>query len=177
MSRVGLSKIIIPDGVTITSEMDSISAKGSKGELSVKIHHSIDFSINENEIVFKPKKTDQRTKALWGTMRANIANIVKGVSTGFEIKLDIVGVGYRAQIQGNKVVLNLGFSHPVEMLIPNGIKVSSSKPTELILFGSDRQQLGQFAANIRSKRPPEPFKGKGVKYADEIILRKEGKKK
>ena len=114
---------------------------------------------------------------MWGTTRANVANVIKGVSEGFTKMMELNGVGYRAQVQGNKVVLNLGFSHPVEMIIPEGIKVTSEKPTELKLFGYNKQDLGQFAANLRSKRPPEPFKGKGIKYSDEFIFRKEGKKK
>ena len=177
MSRIGLSKIVVPEGVTVTHNESTILAKGINGELSLEVNDLIDFSFKNNEIHFTPKTKDQKSKALWGTMRANLANIIKGVSSGFEIRLEIVGVGYRAQVQGNKIVLNLGLSHPVEIQVPSGIKVSSSKPTELILSGSNRQQLGQFAANIRSKRPPEPFKGKGIRYLNEIVFRKEGKKK
>ena len=114
---------------------------------------------------------------MWGTTRANVANIVKGVSEGFIKEMELNGVGYRAKVQGNKITLNLGYSHPVEMEVPNGIKVTSEKPTELKLFGANKQELGQFAANLRSKRPPEPFKGKGIKYSNEFIFRKEGKKK
>ena len=177
MSRVGSSSIKIPDGVSITKESNKIIAKGKNGELSIDYHSSIDIKIDDNIINISTFKGNKQTKALWGTTRANLANVVKGVSEGFEIKLEINGVGYRAQVQGSKIILSLGYSHPVEMIIPSGIKVSSEKPTELLLFGADRQALGQFAANIRSKRPPEPFKGKGIKYSNEFIFRKEGKKK
>ncbi len=177
MSRVGLSNIKIPDGVTVIQDADKISAKGKVGELSVKTNKIINIKIDNNIIVLSANKKTKQAKALWGTTRANVANIIKGVSEGFEKILELSGVGYRAQVQGSKIILNLGYSHPVEMLVPSGIKVTSEKPTELKLFGADRQLLGQFAANVRSKRPPEPFKGKGVKYLNEFIFRKEGKKK
>ena len=177
MSRIGLIAIKIPDGVTVTQDADKISAKGKNGELSVKTHEFINIKINNNIVVISAKKETKQAKALWGTTRANVANIIKGVSEGFEKNLELSGVGYRAQVQGSKIILNLGYSHPVEMLVPSGIKVTSEKPTEFKLFGADRQLLGQFAANVRSKRPPEPFKGKGVKYVNEFIFRKEGKKK
>lgn len=177
MSRVGLSSIKIPEGVTVTQSDNTIFAKGKIGELSVNTHYLIDVKIENNEIIFSSKRKSKLANSLWGTTRANVANIVKGVSDGFEKHMELNGVGYRAQVQGNKVILSLGYSHPVEMIVPNGIKVSSEKPTELKLFGSNKQELGQFAANLRSKRPPEPFKGKGIKYSDEFIFRKEGKKK
>ncbi len=177
MSRVGLSNIKIPDGVTVFQDADKISAKGKVGELSVKTNEIINIKIDNNIIVLSTNKKTKQAKALWGTTRANVANLIKGVSEGFEKILELSGVGYRAQVQGSKIILNLGYSHPVEMLVPSGIKVTSEKPTELKLFGADRQLLGQFAANVRSKRPPEPFKGKGVKYLNEFIFRKEGKKK
>jgi len=177
MSRVGISNIKIPEGVTVTQDADKISAKGRVGELSVKTNEIINIKIDNNIIVLSTNKKTKQAKALWGTTRANVSNIIKGVSEGFEKILELSGVGYRAQVQGSKIILNLGYSHPVEMLVPSGIKVTSEKPTELKLFGADRQLLGQFAANVRSKRPPEPFKGKGVKYINEFIFRKEGKKK
>ena len=177
MSRVGMSNIKIPEGVTVTQDADKISAKGRVGELSVKTNEIINIKIDNNIIVLSTNKKTKQAKALWGTTRANVSNIIKGVSEGFEKILELSGVGYRAQVQGSKIILNLGYSHPVEMLVPSGIKVTSEKPTELKLFGADRQLLGQFAANVRSKRPPEPFKGKGVKYINEFIFRKEGKKK
>ena len=177
MSRVGMSNIKIPEGVTVTQDADKISAKGKVGELSVKTNEIINIKIDNNIIVLSTNKKTKQAKALWGTTRANVSNIIKGVSEGFETILELSGVGYRAQVQGSKIILNLGYSHPVEMLVPSGIKVTSEKPTELKLFGADRQLLGQFAANVRSKRPPEPFKGKGIKYLNEFIFRKEGKKK
>ena len=177
MSRVGLSSIKIPEGVTVTQFDNKIVAKGKIGELSVDTHNLIDVKIENNEIIFSSKRKSKLANSLWGTTRANVANVVKGVSVGFEKNMELNGVGYRAQVQGNKIILSLGYSHPVEMVVPNGIKASSEKPTELKLFGSNKQELGQFAANLRSKRPPEPFKGKGIRYANEFILRKEGKKK
>ena len=177
MSRVGLNCVKIPDGVTVTYDDGELTAKGKNGELSVKTHNLIDINIYNNEISFKLKNNSKFGRSLWGTTRANVANVIKGVSQGFTKDLELSGVGYRAQVQGKKVVLNLGYSHPVEMNIPDGIKVTSEKPTELKLFGYNKQELGQFAANLRSKRPPEPFKGKGIKYSDEFIFRKEGKKK
>ena len=177
MSRIGLKIIEIPDDVTVNQESNKIIAKGKNGELSVEIHQSIICKIENNIINFSTGSNNKNVRAFWGTTRANVANIIKGVSEGFTIKMELMGVGYRVQVQGNKIVLSLGYSHPVEMQIPNGIKASSEKPTELVLFGADKQSLGQFAANLRSKRPPEPFKGKGIRYANEYIFRKEGKKK
>ncbi len=177
MSRVGLNVIKIPDDVTVTYGDGEFTAKGKNGALSLKTHTLIDINIENNEISFKSKNNSKFGRSIWGTTRANIANVIKGVSQGFTKEMELNGVGYRAQVQGNKVVLSLGFSHPVEMNIPDGIKVTSEKPTELKLFGYNKQELGQFAANLRSKRPPEPFKGKGIKYSNEYIFRKEGKKK
>jgi large subunit ribosomal protein L6 len=125
----------------------------------------------------KPARDTRQAKALWGTMRANLSNMVVGVSAGFTRKLEINGVGYRAAMQGNKLVLSLGYSHPVEMDVPAGLTVNVENNTNIMISGADKQRLGQFAAEVRAKRPPEPFKGKGVKYADEYIVRKEGKKK
>ena len=177
MSRVGLSAIDIPEGVTVNNDNNVFYAKGKIGELTINLNKGIKVLIENSKVSFSTINLDNSSKALWGTTRANVANLIKGVSEGFTIKMEINGVGYRAQVQGNKIILNLGYSHQVEMSIPKNIKVTSEKPTELILFGVDKQELGQFAANIRSKRPPEPFKGKGVKYATEHIFRKEGKKK
>ena len=177
MSRVGSNCVKIPDGVTVSYDEGELTAKGKNGELSVKTHNLIDINIYNNEISFKLKNNSKFGRSLWGTTRANVANVIKGVSQGFTKDMELSGVGYRAQVQGKKVVLNLGYSHPVEMNIPDGIKVTSEKPTELKLFGYNKQELGQFASNLRSKRPPEPFKGKGIKYSNEYIFRKEGKKK
>ena len=177
MSRVGNAPVSIPDGVTLTIDADVIKVKGSNGELQKKIPSSVDVSIDDKFVKFSLNGSDNQSRSLWGTTRAHVANMVKGVSTGFTKNLEINGVGYRAAMQGNKLQLNLGFSHPVEMLVPEGIKVSVEGNTKIAVTGADKELIGMFAAEIRSKRPPEPFKGKGVKYAEEYIVRKEGKKK
>jgi large subunit ribosomal protein L6 len=137
----------------------------------------VTLSVDDNVATLKPARDTRQAKALWGTMRAQISNMVVGVSAGFTRNLQINGVGYRAAMQGNKLVLNLGFSHPVEMDVPAGLSVAVENNTTIVISGADKQLLGQFASEVRGKRPPEPFKGKGVKYADEYIVRKEGKKK
>jgi len=177
MSRVGNAPVSIPDGVTLTIDADVIKVKGSNGELQKKIPSSVGVSIDDKLVKFSLKGSDNQSRSHWGTTRAHVANMVKGVSTGFTKNLEINGVGYRATMQGNKLQLNLGFSHPVEMLVPEGIKVSVEGNTKIAVTGADKELIGMFAAEIRSKRPPEPFKGKGVKYAEEYIVRKEGKKK
>jgi large subunit ribosomal protein L6 len=143
----------------------------------MSIPSGVSIEIADNTIVVKPNKKDTAGRALWGTVRANISNLVAGVSTGFVRRLEINGVGYRAQMQGSKLQLNLGYSHPVVMDIPAGISVTVDNNTKIEISGADKQLLGQFASEVRAKRPPEPFKGKGVKYAEEYIVRKEGKKK
>ena len=177
MSRVGSNAIIIPTDVTISHENGSVTVKGKNGELSAPLHTDVSLSIENNVATLKPVRETRQSKALWGTMRSTINNMVVGVSTGFTRNLQINGVGYRAAMQGTKLVLNLGFSHPVEMEIPVGLKVAVDNNTTLVISGADKQLLGQFASEVRAKRPPEPFKGKGVKYAEEHIVRKEGKKK
>jgi large subunit ribosomal protein L6 len=177
MSRVGNSPVKVPDGVTLSYQGNELSAKGSKGELNMSIPSGVSIEIADNTIVVKPNKKDTAGRALWGTVRANISNLVAGVSTGFVRRLEINGVGYRAQMQGSKLQLNLGYSHPVVMDIPAGISVTVDNNTKIEISGADKQLLGQFASEVRAKRPPEPFKGKGVKYAEEYIVRKEGKKK
>ena len=177
MSRVGSNAIIIPADVTMSRENGSIVVKGKNGELSAPMRIDVSLSIDDNVVTLKPVRETRHSKALWGTMRATINNMVVGVSTGFTRNLQINGVGYRAAMQGNKLVLNLGFSHPVEMDIPVGLKVAVENNTTVVISGADKQLLGQFASEVRAKRPPEPFKGKGVKYAEEHIVRKEGKKK
>jgi large subunit ribosomal protein L6 len=151
--------------------------KGKNGELSTPLHGDIELSLADNVATLKLVRDTRQAKALWGTMRANLSNMVVGVSAGFTRKLEINGVGYRAAMQGNKLVLSLGYSHPVEMDVPAGLKVNIENNTSVTITGADKQLLGQFAAEVRAKRPPEPYKGKGVKYADEYIVRKEGKKK
>ena len=177
MSRVGSNAITIPDDVTLSHEGGSVIVKGKNGELSAPLHSDVSLSIEDNVATLEPARETRQSKALWGTMRATINNMVVGVSTGFTRNLQINGVGYRAAMQGNKLVLNLGFSHPVEMEIPAGLKVVVENNTTVVISGADKQLLGQFASEVRAKRPPEPFKGKGVKYAEEHIVRKEGKKK
>ena len=177
MSRVGSNAITIPADVTVLHEGGSIIVKGNKGELSAPINNDVSLFIENNVITLKQKRETRQSKAMWGTMRATINNMVVGVSTGFTRNLLINGVGYRAAMEGNKLVLNLGFSHPVEMEIPPGLTVAVDNNTTVVITGADKQLLGQFASEVRAKRPPEPFKGKGVKYAEEHIVRKEGKKK
>jgi large subunit ribosomal protein L6 len=177
MSRVGNAPIKLPDGVNLSANGAVLTAKGSKGELTMTVPSSVDVSIEDKVVTVKPGKKDTSGKAIWGTVRANINNMVAGVSTGFTRNLEINGVGYRAAMQGNKIQLNLGYSHPVEMEIPAGLSVKVENNTKIEITGADKQLLGQFASEIRAKRPPEPFKGKGVKYAEEHIVRKEGKKK
>ena len=177
MSRVGSNAITIPADVTLSHEDGSVIVKGKNGELSAPLHSDVSLSIEDNVATLKPVRETRQSKALWGNMRAIINNMVAGVSTGFTRNLQINGVGYRAAMQGNKLVLNLGFSHPVEMEIPAGLKVVVENNTTIIITGADKQLLGQFASEVRAKRRPEPFKGKGVKYAEEHIVRKEGKKK
>ena len=177
MSRVGSMPITLPDGVELTTSDKQLHAKGSKGELSMSLPASIDVKITEKIVNITPLRKDNSGQALWGTVRANVANMVTGVSTGFSRVLEINGVGYRAAMQGSRIQLNLGYSHPVVMDVPTGLTVNVENNTRIVINGSDKQKIGQFAAEIRAKRPPEPFKGKGVKYADEHIVRKEGKKK
>ena len=177
MSRVGSSAITIPADVTVSHEGGVMVVKGKNGELSAPLHDDVELSLADNVATLKPARDTRQAKALWGTMRANLNNMVVGVSAGFTRKLEINGVGYRAAMQGNKLVLSLGYSHPVEMDVPAGLSVNVENNTNIMITGADKQLLGQFAAEVRAKRPPEPFKGKGVKYADEYIVRKEGKKK
>ena len=177
MSRIGSSAITIPADVTLSNDGGVIVVKGKNGELSTSLHSDVELSVADNVATLKPVRDTRQAKALWGTMRSNLNNMVVGVTEGFTRKLEINGVGYRAAMQGNKLVLSLGFSHPVEMEVPAGLKVAVENNTSVTITGADKQLLGQFASEVRAKRPPEPFKGKGVKYSDEYIVRKEGKKK
>jgi large subunit ribosomal protein L6 len=177
MSRVGKYPVTVPDGVTVEIANDAIKAKGKLGELSAPISSEIDVVQEGNVIKVTPKRETKKARAMWGTTRALVNNIVTGVSEGFTVNLEINGVGYRAAVEGNDLVLALGFSHPVRFPIPDGITMKCERPTAIAISGSDKQVVGQLAAEIRAFRPPEPFKGKGVKYATETILRKEGKKK
>jgi len=177
MSRVGQAVIEVPEGVEINQNGNLISAKGVYGELSTVVNKAVVVEINAKKIIVVPNDKSSKGRALWGTTRALINNVVKGVSVGFVKNMEIVGVGYRGALQGNKLSLSLGLSHPVEMEIPEGLSIKMDGNTKFTISGADKQKLGQFAAVVRSKRPPEPFKGKGIRYSDEFILRKEGKKK
>ena len=177
MSRVGKKPVPVPKGVTITIADGMVKAKGGKGELSFPIVDEVEVSQEDDEILVKPLGEDKRSRAMWGMQRAQIANIIHGVAQGFERDLEINGVGYRAAVQGKKLTLQLGYSHDIEYAIPDGIQIACERPTAIKVSGIDKQKVGQVAAEIRAFRPPEPYKGKGVKYADEYIFRKEGKKK
>ena len=177
MSRVGQAIINIPNGVEVKKIDNKFLVKGSKGELSGPLNEVVDVTINEKVIKVELKDNNVKNKALWGTTRALINNAVQGVSVGFEKEMEIVGVGYRGTLQGKKLILNLGLSHPVEVLVPDYINIKMDGNTKFTISSPDKQKLGEFAAMIRSKRPPEPFKGKGVRYSNEFILKKEGKKK
>ena len=168
MSRVGNSAIAIPSDVTVSQEGGMVIVKGKNGELSAPLHRDVELSVADNMATVAPRRDSKQAKALWGTMRATVNNMVAGVTNGFTRKLEINGVGYRAAMQGNKLVLSLGFSHPVEMEVPAGLKVSVENNTQVLIAGADKQLIGQFASEVRSKRPPEPFKGKGVNMLTNI---------
>ena len=177
MSRIGQAIIKIPDGIEVKHEGNNFWAKGLKGELTAPVSSTVNVTIKDKTISVEPKNNDAKSKAIWGTTRALINNAVSGVSQGFTKDMEIVGVGYRGALQGKKLSFSLGLSHPVEIEVPEGILVKMDGNTKFTISGADKQKLGEFAAMIRSKRPPEPFKGKGIRYANEFILRKEGKKK
>lgn len=177
MSRIANQPVEIPSGVEVSISGQTINVKGTKGAVSFDAHPSVEV-INENSsIKFSARAGKSNAHAMSGTVRSLVNNIVTGVSKGFERKLQLVGVGYRAQVQGKQLNLSLGFSHPVEFMVPDGINIETPSQTEIIVSGIDKQQVGQVSADIRAYRPPEPYKGKGVKYADERIIRKEAKKK
>ncbi len=177
MSRVANNPVVLPSGVEVKFNGQDVEVKGAKGTLQHSIHPSVEVTQDDNKLRFAPRNSAKKSRALAGTTRALLNNMVLGVTDGFERKLEINGVGYRAQAQGNSVNLTLGFSHPVEYTLPEGVTAESPKPTELVLKGIDKQRVGQAAADIRAFRPPEPYKGKGVRYADETVRRKEAKKK
>ena len=177
MSRIGQAIIKIPDGIEVKHEGNNFWAKGSKGELNAPVTDTVKISIKDDIISIEPKNNNAKSKAIWGTTRALINNAVIGVSIGFTKDMEIVGVGYRGVLQGKTLSLSLGLSHPVEIEVPEGILVKMDGNTKFTISSADKQKLGEFAAMVRSKRPPEPFKGKGIRYANEFILRKEGKKK
>ncbi|MHA1523055.1 MAG: 50S ribosomal protein L6 [Alphaproteobacteria bacterium] len=177
MSRIGKLPVALPSGVTATIEGQNVAIKGPKGALSAIMVDDVVAVLNDGEISITPRDETKRSRSMWGTYRTVVANMVEGVSTGYTKTLEINGVGYRAQLQGRTIKLALGFSHDVNYPLPEGIDAAIAKPTEIVLSGIDKQKIGQTAAEIRRFRPPEPFKGKGVKYAGEHIFRKEGKKK
>ena len=177
MSRVGKHPVVIPAGVTVDLKGQHLKAKGKRGELELTVHDDVSVAREGDKLVFKPRFETRRARMQWGTARNLASNVVKGVSDGFSINLEINGVGYRAQADAKNLKLQLGFSHDVELPIPAGIQIKALKPTEIEISGADRQKVGQIAAEIRSLRPPEPYKGKGIKYSTETIRRKEGKKK
>lgn len=177
MSRVAKAPVELPSGVTVDLKGQLVSVKGSKGNLQQEIHSAVEVKVEDNQIMFAPKGGAANANALAGTMRSLVGNMVEGVANGFEKKLQLVGVGYRAKASAKTLDLTLGFSHPVVFEIPEGITIETPSNTEVIVKGVDKQLIGQVAANIRAYRPPEPYKGKGVKYADEVVRRKEAKKK
>jgi large subunit ribosomal protein L6 len=177
MSRVGKKPVQVPSGVTASLAGQKVSVKGSKGELHFTVPDEVTVAMDGGAITVTPKGLDKRSRAMWGMSRAQIANLMTGVSKGFEKKLEINGVGYKAAAQGKVLKLSLGYSHDIDYEVPAGIAIATPKPTEIIVTGIDRQKVGQVAAEIREYRGPEPYKGKGVKYEGEFIFRKEGKKK
>lgn len=177
MSRVANNPITIPNGVEVKLDNQQVSVKGAKGAMEHRIHDAVGMKIEDNVITFEMREGFDNAKALAGTTRALVNNMVFGVSQGFEKKLTLIGVGYRAQVQGKNLNLTLGYSHPIDFPIPEGLQIETPSQTEIIIRGSDKQMVGQAAAKIRGYRPPEPYKGKGVRYTDEHVVRKEAKKK
>jgi large subunit ribosomal protein L6 len=177
MSRIGNKAVAVPSGTTANIEGQTVKVKGPKGALSVVVHDDVAVKLEDGHIMVSPRADTKRARSQWGTSRTLVANLVTGVSKGFEERLEINGVGYRAAVQGKNLQLALGYSHDIVYPIPVGITIATPRPVEIVISGSDRQQVGQVAAEIRGYRPPEPYKGKGVKYASERIFRKEGKKK
>ena len=176
MSRIGNRKIVIPEGVSVELNDNIVKVTGKLGELSLELPNVIKMEIKDNEITLTRINEIKTTKAMHGTTNANITNMIKGVTEGYKKNLEIIGVGYRFNLQGNKLVINAGYSHPVEMEIPAGLKLEIISNTEISVFGISKELVGEFAANIRKVRQPEPYKGKGIRYKDEYIRRKEGKK-
>ena len=177
MSRVGKYPVEVPAGVTIAIVDGILTAKGKLGELQLPLTEYVETTVVEGKVSVKPRSKVPQAQMMWGTTRANIANMIKGVSTGYAKTMEITGTGYRASVQGTNLVINLGFSHDVVYPVPVGITITTPRPTAITVSGVDKRQVGQVAAEIRSYRPPEPYKGKGVRYDNETIRRKEGKKK
>jgi large subunit ribosomal protein L6 len=177
MSRIGKKAVPVPSGVTASVEGQTVKMKGPKGALQYVVPDDIVVKMEKGAIKVDPRDETKRARSMWGTSRTLVSNLVAGVTRGFETKLEITGVGYRAAMQGKNLQLQLGFSHDVIFPVPDGIAIATPKPTEIVVSGIDKQRVGQVAAEIRAFRPPEPYKGKGVRYAGEFIFRKEGKKK
>jgi large subunit ribosomal protein L6 len=177
MSRVGKKPVAVPSGVTATVTGQTVKMKGSKGELSFLVPEEVSVAMENGAVAVAPRDESKSARAKWGMSRAQVQSLVDGVTKGFEKKLEVNGVGYRAQVAGKVLKLSLGYSHDIDYPIPAGVTITTPKPTEIVIAGIDKQKVGQTAAEIRDYRGPEPYKGKGVKYADEFIFRKEGKKK
>ena len=177
MSRVGKHPVSIPSGVDVSLSGQTLTAKGRLGALSLVVGSEVSASIGDGTVTIIPNSDTKRSRAMWGTTRALVENMVTGVSTGFSVNLEITGVGYRAQVQGETLNLQLGYSHDIPFPIPGDARITCERPTAITVTGADRQRVGQIAADIRAYRPPEPYKGKGIKYATETVRRKEGKKK
>ncbi len=177
MSRVGKYPVEIPQGVQVALSGGQVTVKGRLGELQMPLTDQVEAKVEGDRVVVAPRGNARQARMMWGTTRANIANMVRGVSAGYSRSMEITGTGYRAAVQGKNLTLNLGFSHDVVFPIPDGIKITCERPTAVKVEGTDKRLVGQVAAEIRGFRPPEPYKGKGVRYADETIRRKEGKKK
>ncbi|MEM8744701.1 MAG: 50S ribosomal protein L6 [Pseudomonadota bacterium] len=177
MSRTGAKAVSVPDGVNANIEGQSVSVKGPKGELSAILVDEVEAQMTDDGIKITPRSETKRARSMWGMSRTQVANLVAGVTDGFEKSLEIIGVGYRAQLQGKTLQLQLGLSHDVKYPIPDGIEIKCPSQTEIVVSGIDKQKVGQVAAEIRRFRPPEPYKGKGIRYVGEYVFRKEGKKK
>ena len=177
MSRVGKYPVPVPAGVTLVMDGRMLTAKGKLGELKLELTDAVDLEIEASQVAVKPRGDDRRSRTLWGTTRSLVQSMVTGVSTGFTKSMEINGTGYRAAVQGKDLVMNLGYSHEIRYPMPAGITITTERPTAIKVEGMDKQKVGQVAAEIRAFRGPEPYKGKGVKYVNEVILRKEGKKK
>jgi large subunit ribosomal protein L6 len=177
MSRVGKKPVAVPSGVTATVTGQTVKMKGAKGELSFLVPEEVSVVMENGAVSVAPRDQTKTARAKWGMSRAQVQSLIDGVTKGFEKKLEVNGVGYRAQVAGKSLKLSLGYSHDIEYAIPAGVTITTPKPTEIVVAGIDKQKVGQTAAEIREFRSPEPYKGKGVKYADEFIFRKEGKKK
>jgi large subunit ribosomal protein L6 len=177
MSRVGKYPVEIPAGVQVAIAGRTLSAKGKLGELKLELTDQVEARVDGNKVTVQPRGTERQARMMWGTTRALVANIVKGVSEGYSRSMEITGTGFRASVQGKNLVMNLGYAHDVVYPVPDGIKITCERPTAVKVEGIDKRQVGQVAAEIRGFRQPEPYKGKGVRYSDEVIRRKEGKKK